>query len=146
MIADGSLSKCWGIFAGGTAEPATEEAVRAGRTQVRMLDRYPPEVNVVGWPRLVHDMATRGGFGIQEIDMAIFTQVREGTIDEAMTALELPPERTHKIMHKWGYTGSACVAMALDDAIEQGRVKPGALVVMIGSGVGYNQAGVALRV
>lgn len=35
--------------------------------------------------------------------------------------------------------------MALDDAIEQGLIKTGDLVVMIGSGVGYNMAGVALR-
>jgi 3-oxoacyl-[acyl-carrier-protein] synthase-3 len=34
--------------------------------------------------------------------------------------------------------------MALDDAREQGRVKKGDLVVCVGSGVGYNQAGVAL--
>ena len=35
--------------------------------------------------------------------------------------------------------------MALDDALELGKVKKGDLVVMIGSGVGYNQAGVAFR-
>ena len=145
MLADGAYAQSWGIFAGGSAEPATEDAVRAGRTQVHLVDRYPPEVNDVGWPRLVRDMATRGGFGVQEIDMAIFTQVREGTIDKVMSTLELPMEKTHKIMQKWGYTGSACVAMALDDAIEQRLVKQGDLVVMVGSGVGYNQAGVALR-
>jgi 3-oxoacyl-[acyl-carrier-protein] synthase III len=31
--------------------------------------------------------------------------------------------------------------MALDHAIEQGKVKSGNLVVLVGSGVGYNQAG-----
>jgi 3-oxoacyl-[acyl-carrier-protein] synthase-3 len=35
--------------------------------------------------------------------------------------------------------------MALDDAIEKGKAKRGDLVVCIGSGVGYNQAGVAFR-
>jgi 3-oxoacyl-[acyl-carrier-protein] synthase-3 len=48
-------------------------------------------------------------------------------------------------MEEYGYTGSACVGMALDDAIEKGKVKPGALLVLIGSGVGYNQAGAAFR-
>jgi 3-oxoacyl-[acyl-carrier-protein] synthase-3 len=36
--------------------------------------------------------------------------------------------------------------MALHDAVEAGRVKPGNLVVLIGSGVGYNQAGIAVRI
>jgi len=48
-------------------------------------------------------------------------------------------------MEEMGYTGSACVAMALHDAVVQDRVKPGSLVAMVGSGVGYNQAGVAFR-
>ncbi len=145
MRADGSFAPRWGIFSGGSAEPATEEAVRAGRTNVRFLERYPPEVNDDGWPRLVRDVATRGGFGLRDIDMAIFTQVRKATIEKVMASLELPMDRTHMIMEKWGYTGSACVGMALDDAIALGKIKPGALVVMVGSGVGYNQAAVAFR-
>ena len=40
--ADGAYAEHWGIFAGGTKEPATPENVAAGRTAVRMLQRYPP--------------------------------------------------------------------------------------------------------
>ena len=42
FLADGFYHKHWGIYSGGTYEPATEESVKAGRTQVRMTDRYPP--------------------------------------------------------------------------------------------------------
>jgi 3-oxoacyl-[acyl-carrier-protein] synthase-3 len=41
--------------------------------------------------------------------------------------------------------GSACIPMALDDAMEKGKVQSGDLVVLVGSGVGYNYAGAALR-
>jgi 3-oxoacyl-[acyl-carrier-protein] synthase-3 len=110
-----------------------------------MNERYPPEINDQGWPKLVGRLAADGGFEASEIDLAIFTQVRKPTIERVMQDLGLPLERTHTIMEEWGYTGSACVGMALDSAIEQGRVKPGALIVLVGSGVGYNQAGVAFR-
>lgn len=143
--ADGSFHHHWGIFAGGTAEPASEEAVRAGRTQVRMLERYPPEINEQGWPRIVRRLAEDGGFRIDEIDLAIFTQVRKPTIERVMADLGLPLERTHTVMEEFGYTGSACIGMALDDAIEKGKIKSGDLVVLVGSGVGYNQAGAAFR-
>ncbi len=146
MQADGAYAGSWGVYAGGSAEPATIDAVRAGRTRVKMLGKYPSQVNEDGWPRVVRDLASRGSFDVRDIDLAIFTQVRSGTIDKVMETLALPAERAHKIMHKWGYTGSACVAMALDDAIEQRRVRAGDLVVLVGSGVGYNQAGVALRI
>lgn len=143
--ADGAYAGFWGIFSGGTAEPASEESVRAGRTSVKMLERYPPEVNHEGWPRLVRRLADEGGFAVGDIDLAIFTQVRKPSIELVMDELGLPWERTHTVMEDWGYTGSACVPMALHDAREKGKVKPGDLVVLVGSGVGYNQAAVAFR-
>lgn len=144
--ADGSYHHHWGIFAGGTAEPASEDAVRQGRTKVKMLERYPPEINEQGWPRLVRRLAQEGGFALQDIDLIIFTQVRKPTIERVMAGLGLPVERTHMVMEEWGYTGSACIPMALDDAFEKNKIKPGSLLVLVGSGVGYNQAGVALRI
>jgi len=144
--ADGSYAGHWGIFAGATAEPATEEAVRAGRTRVQLLERYPPEVNHEGWPRLVRKLAADGGFALSEIDQIVFTQVRKPSIELVMDELGLPRERAHTVMEEWGYTGSACLGMAFDDAVTQGKVRAGDLVVFVGSGVGYNQAGAAFRV
>ncbi len=143
--ADGSYHRHWGIYSGGTAEPATESSVRHGRTRVRMLERFPPEVNHEGWPRLVRRLAAEGRFSIDEIDFVVFTQVRRPSIELVMGELGLPMERTHTVMEKWGYTGSACVGMALDDAVEQGKLHAGDLLVLVGSGVGYNQAAVAFR-
>jgi len=91
-------------------------------------------------------VAKNGGFDVQEIDFLIFTQVRKPTIELVMNDLGLPMSKTHTIMEKWGYTGSACIPMALDDALRQKKIKAGDLVVMVGSGVGYNQAGAAFRV
>ncbi len=143
--ADGSYYKHWGIYAGGTAEPASVEAVQGGRTQVRLLERYPPEVNHQGWPRLARRLARQGGFDLDEVDLFVFTQVRKPSIELVMDKLGVPVERSHTIMEESGYTGSACLGMAFDDAIDKGRVEVGDLVVFIGSGVGYNQAGVAFR-
>lgn len=144
--ADGAYAKHWGIYAGGTAEPATEENVRSGRTKVRLVERYPPEINHEGWPRLVRKLAAEHGFTMADIDFIIFTQVRKASIELVLEDLGIPIGKTHTVMEEWGYTGSACIPMALDDAFERGLVKPGQLLVMVGSGVGYNQAAVALRV
>jgi 3-oxoacyl-[acyl-carrier-protein] synthase-3 len=44
-------------------------------------------------------------------------------------------------MDKWGYTGSPCVVMALDDAINQGKgPKPGDIVLFCASGGGITMA------
>jgi 3-oxoacyl-[acyl-carrier-protein] synthase-3 len=143
--ADGSYAKRWAIFAGGTVEPATEESIRSGHARVKMVDRYPPEINNDGWPAVVRDVAKNGGFAVNDIDFLIFTQVRKPTIELVMNELGLPMSKTHTVMEKWGYTGSACIPMALDDALQEKKIKAGDLVVMVGSGVGYNQAGAAFR-
>jgi 3-oxoacyl-[acyl-carrier-protein] synthase-3 len=144
-LADGSYAGYWGIYSGGTFEPSSVESVQAGRTHVRLVQRYPPDVNHENWPKIVRWLAERGGFEIQDIDLAIFTQVRLPSIKLVMETLGLPLEKTHWIMEDWGYMGSACIPMALDDAIEKGKIKSGDLVTLVGSGVGYNYAGVALR-
>ena len=136
--ADGSYAPRWAIFGGGTVQPATVP-------QVKMVERYPPEINNEGWPALVRQVAKNGGFAVGDIDFVIFTQVRKPTIELVMNDLGLPMCKTHMIMERWGYTGSACIPMALDDAFAEKKIKPNDLVVMIGSGVGYNQAAVAFR-
>lgn len=143
--ADGSYARHWGIFAGATAEPASCAAVTAGRTRVQMLERYPPEVNHEGWPRLARRLAADGGFALDEVDHYILTQVRKPSIELVMAELGVPAERAHTVMEEQGYTGSACLGMAFHDAVERGKVAAGDLVVFLGSGVGYNQAGAAFR-
>ena len=145
-LADGSYHTVLGIST--PVEPTSRPpyaSVEAGRTNVRLLQRYPPEVNHDNWPKTVRLLAQRGGFAVQDIDLAIFTQVRLPSIKLVMEDLGLPLSRTHWIMEEWGYTGSACIGMCLDDAIEKGKIRSGDLVTLVGSGVGYNIAGVALR-
>lgn len=141
--AGGAYHKHWGIYSGGTYEPATVESVQAGRTQVKMLERYPPEINHEGWPRLVRKLAAGSGFALNDIDFILFTQVRKPSIDLVMGDLGIPLEKTHTVMEEWGYTGSACIPMVLHDAIEKKKIKSGDRVVLVGSGVGYNQAACA---
>jgi len=57
----------------------------------------------------------------------------------------VPRERAHTVMEKWGYTGSACIPMALDDAVRAGKVQRGDVIVMCASGGGLNMACVAYR-
>lgn len=143
FFADGSYHKNWGIYAGGTYEPVTAEAVAAGRHFVKLVTPFPPEVNHLGWPARMRELSANGNFDLQDVDMALFTQVRLNSIKLVMDDLGLPIEKAHWIMDKWGYTGSACVPMVFDDARKQGKIKSGDLVTFVGSGVGYNQAGSA---
>jgi 3-oxoacyl-[acyl-carrier-protein] synthase III len=141
FFADGSYHKHWGIYSGGTFEPATEESVKAGRTKVKLVTPFPPEVNHDGWPARMRELAENGSFDLRDVDLVVYTQVRLNSIRLVQETLGLPFEKAHYVMDRFGYTGSACIPLAFDDAVSQGKVHSGDLVCFVGSGVGYNQAG-----
>ncbi len=145
FLADGRFADHWGIAAGGTAEPASHAAIEAGRTHVRATHRYPPRLNESAWPTLMYALAKQGGYDCSAIDLALFTQINTHTIEQVCQTLKLPVERAPRLMDRYGYTGSACLAIALDHMLEHASLAPDSLVTLVGSGVGYNMAGVALR-
>lgn len=141
MVADGQYHDYLGVYVGGTYKPPTCEALRQGEHFLTIAKRFPPDVNSSNWPRLVREVMGSIGYSLREIDRIYFTQINLNTIKKVMAELGLPLEKTHWIMDKWGYTGSSCIALALDDHLEQGRgPKPGDLVVLVGSGGGYAMA------
>jgi hypothetical protein len=81
------------------------------------------------------------GRQVDDIDKIYFTQLNLRTIRYVMADLGLSLDKTHTIMDKWGYTGSPCVAMALDDAIAQGKgPRAGEVVLFCASGGGITMA------
>ncbi|MGK2963515.1 MAG: 3-oxoacyl-ACP synthase III family protein [Gemmatimonadaceae bacterium] len=146
MFADGSLSAGMGVFAGGTAEPITNEVLAKGyRNRLRFVQKYPASVNEEGWPAIARSVLARINRQVDDVDLWLWTQVNLSTIKVVMAALSQPMEKAHTVMQKWGYTGSACLPMALDDAVRAGRLKTGDLVMLTASGAGLAMASLALR-
>jgi len=146
LYADGSLAAGMGVFAGGTAEPITDDVLRDGtRNRLRFVTKYPKEVNEEGWPRIARSVLDRVGKAPEDVDLWLWTQVNRSTIEVVMDRLGEPMSKAHTVMEKWGYTGSACLPMALDDAAKAGRLNAGDLVLMTGSGAGLSMGCLALR-
>jgi 3-oxoacyl-[acyl-carrier-protein] synthase III len=135
-----------GIFAGGAKQPITEAVLREGYyNKVRFAKRTPPEINFEGWQRIVKELLERVDLTLDDVDLFLWTQVNLTTIKEVMKALNQPFEKTHTIMQKWGYTGSACIPMVLHDAISAGKLKRGDTFVMCASGGGINMAAMVFK-
>lgn len=146
LQADGSFYDHMGIYAGGTRLPITNQVVDEGVwNKVRFAKKYPAEVNTEGWPAIVKQVLAKAKLKIEDVKLFLFTQVNLSTIREVMGELEIPMERTHTIMQKWGYTGSACIPMVLHDAVNSGKLTRGDNVIMCASGGGLNMACVAFR-
>lgn len=148
LVADGHYHGALGIYTGGTYRPATPEVVeQMGKPRVQFVTKFPATFNSENWPPLVRAVVEKAALAlgrpltVDDVDFFLFTQLNLRTIEYVMDNLGQPLTKTHWIMDKWGYLGSACIPAALDDALEQGRgPRPGDLVVFCATGGGMAMA------
>ncbi len=150
LIADGSFHDHLGIFVGGTSEPPTVEAIQNRRHHLAFRKRFPADTNLQHWPVLTRDCVAKANLSLDDIDWFFFTQVNLRTIEAVMRELGAPLNKTHNVMDKWGYTGSACIALAMYDAVKLGKLpRPGEgngeYIALCSSGGGFNMAAAVLR-
>ena len=134
--ADGTQWNYIGVYAGGTRKPVTKELLDAGAWGLELLQPLPGSRNVNLWPPLVRRLLEKAGVAQTEVAHYFFTQINRSVILQVMEILGEPAEKTTMVMDRYGYTGSACVPMALDWALKAGKVKKGDLVVLVASGAG----------
>lgn len=142
FLAVGSFHDALGIYSGGTYRPSTLENVEQfGSPKVEFVKKFPKTFNTEYWPKLMQGALDKAGLTFDDVDHYFFTQLNLRTIEFMMDLLKQPIEKTHWVMDKWGYTGSPCVVMALDDAIAQGKgPKPGEVILFCASGGGITMA------
>jgi 3-oxoacyl-[acyl-carrier-protein] synthase III len=148
LFAAGEYYDALGIYTGGTAKVANEQNIqRYGPPYVAFVKKFPKTFNTDHWPPLIREVLARvkkeddTALTPDDVDHYYFTQLNLRTIEAMMELLGQPLSKTHWIMDKWGYTGSACIPMALDDAIQLGKgPRPGDLVLFCASGGGLAMA------
>ncbi|MCL2007652.1 MAG: ketoacyl-ACP synthase III [Treponema sp.] len=146
LYADGTQYDFMGIYAGGTKNPLTPERIANKEHLLQSLKPLPADRNINLWPPIITELVERHGLKTTEIDFIICTQINKWIIDSVMPILGLPMERTIMIMGEYGYTGSACIPMALDTARKTlNKPKKGDNVVFIASGVGLAVASVLFK-
>jgi 3-oxoacyl-[acyl-carrier-protein] synthase III len=141
LLASGDYYDALGIYTGGVAQPRTPAGENAGIPRVQFVRRFPATFNSDNWPPLIYEVVEKAGLTMDDVDFLVFTQLNLNTIKEIMRIIDQPLEKTHWVMDKWGYTGSACIPMALDDALELEKgPRYGDHVLFVASGGGISMA------
>jgi len=144
LFADGQYHDYMGVYAGGTRFPMSHEIIEQKKHLLDFAKKIPIETNGTEWPRLTNILLDRLQKKPNDIDHFFLTQINIQSINEALDKLGLPHTKSHNIMDRYGYTGSACIPMALHDAVIQHKIKKGDLVFMLGSGGGLSMAALSL--
>ncbi len=144
FYADGQYHDYMGIYAGGTHLPINGDVIARKQHQLQFCKKIPVETNGTHWPRLTHSVMDRIGHHVRDVNHFFLTQINIGSIHEALDKLAVPREKSHNVMDRYGYTGSACIPMAIADAVRAHKLRKGDLVMMLGSGGGMAMAAMAM--
>jgi 3-oxoacyl-[acyl-carrier-protein] synthase-3 len=80
-----------------------------------------------------------------QIKLLVPHQANIRIIQAACDRLGIERERAATVLHRTGNTSSASIPLALVDAIDQGRVEQGDLVLLVGFGAGMTWSSALLR-
>jgi 3-oxoacyl-[acyl-carrier-protein] synthase-3 len=87
----------------------------------------------------------RAGWGVDDVDLLIPHQANQRIIDATARRLKLDESKVFVNVHAYGNTSAATIPIALTEAIEQGRMTPGANVVFAAFGGGLSWGAAAVR-
>ena len=142
---DGSAAALLEIPAGGSRQPATAETVAARGHYMKMQGQEVFRRAV----RAVVESATvtleRAGVGVDDVAWFVPHQANVRIIEAAAKRLGIPPERTLVNIERYGNTSSASIPLALFEAVDDGRVRDGDLVLLSGFGAGMTWASALMR-
>jgi 3-oxoacyl-[acyl-carrier-protein] synthase-3 len=89
------------------------------------------------------EAAERAGWSLDEIDLVIPHQANVRIIDAVRRRIGASEDRVFVNIHKYGNTSAATIPIALAEAVEDGRIKPGSKLVFAAFGAGLTWGAVA---
>lgn len=116
------------------------------RPAVKMLGKEVFKVAVNTLNDIVEETLEKNNLSKQDIDWLVPHQANLRIIQATAKKLDLPMDRVVVTVHEQGNTSAASVPLALDEAIRDGRIKPGELVMLEAFGGGFTWGSALIRI
>jgi len=145
LRADGSRGEHLCIPAGGSALPASAQTVAERLHYLKMNGREVFKFAVTKIIELIEGAAERLGLKPGDIDLVIPHQVNQRIIQAATERLDMRAEQFFCNLERYGNTSAASTAIALDEAVRGGHIRPGSVVVLLAFGAGFTWGSATLK-
>jgi 3-oxoacyl-[acyl-carrier-protein] synthase III len=142
---DGSGGPSLCMPAGGSRMPASKETVEQRLHYVKQDGQAVFKFAVRKTEEICRRVLERSGIDASEIDLFVSHQANRRIITAAADRLGLPESKVIINLEMYGNTTAGTIPLALADAIRQGRLKKGDLVLLASVGAGFTVGGVLLR-
>jgi 3-oxoacyl-[acyl-carrier-protein] synthase-3 len=145
MTTDTAATYSIWIPGGGGARPASPAMLEAREQYMRMKggETFKLAVRRLGSTAL--KALENAGLGLEDVDLVIPHQANVRIIEALAKSLNFPMEKVFVNIGSYGNTSAASVPIAIAEAVEAGRIKPGDRVVMVAFGAGGTSAAIAIQ-
>ncbi len=142
---NGSMFETICVPGGGARHPCSLESIEQGLHYMKMKGNETFKVAVRALTESALNILEKNGFTPQDIDLYIPHQANSRIIQAVAGAISLPPEKVYSTIAKYGNTSAASIPITLDEAVREGRVQPGNLVLLSAFGGGITWGSSLIR-
>ncbi len=143
---DGSKSDILQLEVGGTRAPFNLERARQGLHKGLVMNgREVYKEAVSRMSAAAEKVLSQAGIELDDVALVVPHQANMRILEAVRKTLGLPSERVFVNVQEYGNTGSASVPLALWEARQQGRIRPGDVVLLTAFGAGFHWAAMLLR-
>ncbi|MFA5807538.1 MAG: 3-oxoacyl-[acyl-carrier-protein] synthase III C-terminal domain-containing protein, partial [bacterium] len=123
----------------------THEMIDAGKHFPKMNGRYVFTHAVRRFPEVTREALEKNGLTIADLSLLIPHQANLRITQAVGAALQLPEGKVFSNVERYGNTTAASIPIALDECVEQGRIREGGIVCLASFGSGFTWASALLR-
>lgn len=143
LRSDGSGSDLLSLPAGGSRHPASELTVHTGMHFIHMDGKEVFRFATRVMAQATTEAAQKSGWKTEDLNLVIPHQANLRIIEAAARGLKLPPEKFMVNLERYGNTSTASIPIAAVEAVQQGKLRPGDKIVLVGFGAGLTWGALA---
>lgn len=123
----------------------TEETLAGGNYNVTMNGNAVFKHAVVRFMEVIHESLETNGYTPEDLALLVPHQANIRISEYVRQQMNLPEEKVYNNIQEYGNTTAASIPIALTEAFEEGRVKPGDLVCLAAFGSGFTWASALIK-
>ena len=121
---------------GGARRPSSHDTVDGKLHFLSMQGNDVFKFATKSMQTLIETAIERNGLSADDLDLVVPHQVNSRIIDTVLRKVDIPEEKIYLNLQRYGNTSAASVPMALHEAVEEGRIQEGSLVLLVAFGAG----------
>jgi 3-oxoacyl-[acyl-carrier-protein] synthase-3 len=142
---DGRLAPLLYRPGGGSADPISERVVCERSHYMRMAGREVFKAAVRTMADACDEALHRAGITADQVDLLVPHQANLRIIEAIAKHAGFPMSRVMVNVERFGNTSSASIPLALEQAVAEGRVGPGSVILMVAFGAGFTWGSAVIR-